>query len=145
VKYVEFDERTGAIHWDEYFDYLKSVRTRLSEELYSYASDWGHYSLDGLNSLHDAWLLSVQFAFREKNVAIELLGARQDRKHVFEYKNVEAYSLDLAVNFRSGDRDVIAHEFRIEEELIVHEIIFADGKTIVVRSKDVEPRIEVVQ
>lgn len=88
MKYVNVDKLTGEITWDAYFEYLRSARGHFPAALYSYAIDWEHYSLDGKNSLHDAWLVSVQIGYRSREITLEFLGARQDRKHLFTYGEV---------------------------------------------------------
>ena len=110
--------------------------------MYAYATDWGHYSLDGVDSLHDAWLLSVQFSYQEQSLVIELLSPRHDRKHSLTYWNVECYAIDLDVKFRFGDRDVLVHEFRAEEGRVVHEIAFPNKKWISVRAADIAVKTE---
>ena len=144
MKYVEIDEHTGEYTWDAYFEYLRSIRGRLPEVLYSYASNWEHYSLDGTNSLHDAWLISVQIGFRNREVTLEFLGSRHDRKHVFSYLGVEEYRIDLNVTYKQGDRDALAHEFTVDDRWIVHEIVFSNMKSIAIRATNIMPRTEML-
>jgi hypothetical protein len=145
VKYVDIDERAGTVNWDAYFDYIRSIRGRLSPTLYAYAENWEHYSLDGVDSLHDAWLCALQWSTRDHSVVIEFIGARQDRRHLFRYKEAKSYVVTLDVHYVHGDRDVLAHEFRIEGKVVEHEIAFSGGKSILVRATDIEPIIEIVQ
>jgi hypothetical protein len=142
MKYVHIDPNSGAVTWDAYFEYLRSERLSFSSELYSYASDWEKYSLDGENSLHDSWLIGVQFGFRESDVCISLLGARHDRKHVLRYTGVQGYEFKVSAEVRSGDRDLLAHEFRIESGFVVHELVFSNRSSIVIKAGDVLPRVE---
>jgi hypothetical protein len=72
------------------------------------------------------------------------LGAWHDRKHVLTYVGVETYALDIDVQYRSGDRDIVIHEFRLDDGLITHEIVFSTGKSIVIRSRNVSPTTEVL-
>ena len=74
MRYVEIDADTGMVRWDAYFEYLKSVRTYFSPELYAYASNWEHYSLDSKDSLHDAWFLGIHFRYLKNELTLELLG-----------------------------------------------------------------------
>jgi len=83
MKYVEIDKHTGAVSWDRYFEYLRSVQQQFPVELYSYAIDWKHYALDSVSSLHDGWLTCVRFAYRERELSLELLGPYHDRTRVF--------------------------------------------------------------
>lgn len=139
VKYVEIDADSGAISWDAYFEYLRSVREQFTSELYAYASDWGRYSLDGVDSLHDAWVTGIEFGSRENELTVTLLSARQDRRHLLRYVGVKAYDLELSVEFRAGDRDLLAHEFRIENGLVVHETLFANQSRILIVAQNVLP------
>lgn len=144
MKYVDVDNLTGEVTWDAYFDYLRSIRDRFPAALYSYAIDWEHYSLDGKNSLHDAWLVSVQIGYRNREIILEFLGARQDRKHIFTYSEVEQYRIDLEVTYNRGDRDVLAHEFTMDDRRLVHEIVFSNERAISVSATTIVPRTEVL-
>ena len=144
MKYVKIDRLTGEVTWNAYFAYLRSIRDRFPVALYSYAIDWEHYSLDGRNSLHDAWLTSVQIGYRNREITLEFLGARQDRKHSFTYTEVAQYRLDLDVIYKRGDRDVLAHEFTVDGGRLVHEIVFSNEKAISVSAAMMVPRIEVL-
>ena len=144
MKYVHIDAQTGKVNWDDYFEYLRSVREQFPSDLYSYAVSWERYSLDGGNSLHDAWLVGAQFGYKAQDVSLEFIGARHDRRLTFQYLVVESYEFDLSVEYRLGDRDVFAHEFRMDGELISHEIVFSNRKSILIRSQNVVPTVAVL-
>lgn len=144
MKYVNVDKLTGEVTWDAYFEYLRSIRDRFPSALYSYAIDWEHYSLDGANSLHDAWLVSVQVGYRNREITLGFLGARQDRKHILTYTEVERYRIDLEVTYKGGDRDVLAHEFTMDDGRLVHEIVFSNERAISVNATTMVPRTEVL-
>jgi hypothetical protein len=146
MKYVEISERPGevTVSYDRYFEYLRSERQQFPSELYLYASNLEHYSLDGKSSLHDAWLAGAQFAYRAKDLILEFLGSRHDRKLIFQYVGVRVYAFDLSVQFRDGDGDVLAHEFRIDRGLITHEIAFHNGKFISVTAEKVIPTTDLL-
>jgi hypothetical protein len=144
MKYVHIDAQTGEVNWDDYFEYLRSVREQFPSDLYSYALSWEHYSLDGENSLHDAWLVGAQFGYKAQDVSLEFIGARHDRRLTFQYLAVESYVFDLSVEYRFGDRDVFAHEFRMDDELVTHEIVFSNRKSVLVRSQSIVPTVDVL-
>jgi hypothetical protein len=145
MKYVRIDSETGAVQWDAYFEYLTSVRSQFPAQLFSYAANWEHYSLDGRNSLHDAWLTQSSFHTDGKVVTLSFLGASRDRTHVFRYRGVESYVFNLAVSYRSGDRDVLAHEFRIEDGAVVHELVFPFDRWIALRFSDATTAVELLK
>ncbi len=142
MQYVKIDDETGEVLWDDYFAYVRAARTEFPAALYAFASNWDHYSLDGANTLHDAWLSGTSFDHKLKGVVLEFLAARHDRKIRFQYVTVAALAFNLDVEFRWGDRDVLAHEFRIEGGLVVHEIAFSKGDHILVRAGNVIPTVE---
>lgn len=144
MKYIEIDPRTGTVSFEGYFEYLQAVKADFPPDLYAYAANPQHYCLDGKNSLHDSWLIGVQFGYRSNEVVLALLGAWHDRKHILTYVGVEEYTIDLSVHYAAGDRDVLAHEFRLEAGLVVHEIAFTEGRFIVVRSQTVLPATEIL-
>jgi hypothetical protein len=140
MKYVDIDQTTGEVSWDRYFAYVRELRHRMSDSLYAYASEPEHYSLDGANSLHDAWLAEVQLKSDAPEVVLGFLGAYHDRRHVFRYTRVASYSFDLNVCYTFGDRDVLAHEFRLDEAgLVTHEILFPNERRIIITGADVLP------
>jgi hypothetical protein len=144
MKYVEIDLQTGVVSWDAYFDYLGSVRNDFPAELYSYAANREHYSPDGRNSLHGAWLIGVQLGYRAQDVVLAFLSVWHDRKHVLTYTGVESYALNIEVEYSAGDRDILAHEFRVDDGLVTHEIAFRTGKILRITSQNVIPATEVL-
>jgi hypothetical protein len=144
MHYVEVDPDTGVVTWDSYFDYLRSARTDFSPELYAYAANPEHYSHEGRNTLQGAWLIGVQLGYRAQDVVLAFLSAWHDRKHVLTYVGVEAYTLNIEVDYSAGNRDLVAHEFRVEYGLVIHEIAFRTGKTLRVTCRDVMTATEVL-
>ena len=144
MKHIDINPRTGEVTWDRYFAYLEKISEQLPDPLRSYAREWGHYSLDGKNSLHDAWLVGFKVGHKgsDNELALEFLGAWHDRRHVLRYLDVRAYSFNFQVNFLHGDRDVLVHEFTLEEDAsITHEILFVGGGRIVVTASQVIPDV----
>ena len=144
MKYVEIDPQTGVVSWDAYFEYLSSVSRDFPAQLYSYAANRQHYSPDGRNSLLGAWLIGVQLGYRAQDVVLAFVSAWHDRKHVLTYTGVESYALNIEVEYSAGDRDIVAHEFRLDDALVTHEIAFSTGKTVRITSRDVIPATEVL-
>ena len=144
MKYVEIDPQTAVVSWDAYFDYLGSVRNDFPPELYSYAANREHYLPEGRNSLHGAWLIGIQLGYRAQDVVLAFLSAWHDRKHVLTYTGVESYALDIQVEYSAGDRDILAHEFWMDEGLVTHEIAFRTGKILRITAQNVIPATEVL-
>ena len=144
MQYVELDPDTGVVTWDGYFDYLSSARTDFPPELYAYAANREHYSPEGRNTLQGAWLIGVQLGYRAQDLVLAFLSAWHDRKHVLTYTGVESYALNIEVEYSAGDRDIVAHEFRLDDALVTHEIAFSTGKTVRITSRDMIPATEVL-
>jgi hypothetical protein len=144
MQYVELDPDTGVVTWDAYFDYLSSARSDFPPELYAYAANREHYAPEGRNTLQGAWLIGVQLGYRAQDLVLAFLSAWHDRKHVLTYVGVEAYSLNIEVDYSAGNRDLVAHEFRVEYGLVIHEIAFRTGKTLRVTCRDVIPATDVL-
>jgi len=144
MQYVELDPDTGVVTWDAYFDYLSSARTDFPPELYAYVANREHYSPEGRNTLQGAWVIGVQLGYRAQDLVLAFLSAWHDRKHVLTYVGVEAYSLNIEVDYSAGNRDLVAHEFRVEYGLVIHEIAFRTGKTLRVTCRDVIPATDVL-
>ena len=103
------------------------------------------YSLDSPHSLHDAWLESLEVLEpakgkrheqRSTRITLRLLGAFHDRVHELTYVDVRRYRIDAPDGHR-GHGDLIVHEVRIEEaDLVVHELLFANGCTVEIGCSD---------
>ena len=99
---------------------------------------------EGRNTLQGAWLIGVQLGYRAQDLVLAFLSAWHDRKHVLTYVGVEAYTLNIEVDYSAGNRDLVAHEFRVEDGLVTHEIAFRTGKTLRVTCRDVIPATDVL-
>jgi len=144
MQYVEIDPDTGIVSWDAYFEYLSSARADFPPELYAYAANREHYSPEGRNTLQGAWLIGVQLGYRAQDLVLAFLSAWHDRKHVLTYVGVEAYTLDIEVDYSAGSRDLVAHEFRVEDGLIIHEVAFRTGRTLRITCRDIIPTTDVL-
>jgi hypothetical protein len=141
MRYLDINSLASAVSWDKYFEYLKTVEHRFPPSLRRYVMDWGHCSLQGANTLHDAWLAGVAFLHDPPELTLDFLGAFHDRRHLFRYVGVKEYTFDIKAEFRHGDRDVLAQEFRIEDDGFTHEILFANRGRILVRASDIVTEI----
>lgn len=135
MKYVEIDPVTGEVSWDRYFEYIGQSKEFFPPELFKYVASWENYSLDGSNTLHDAWLEDIAFGNTTGDLSIgsiklKFLGPFHDRYHEFSYSGVRSFCIELQSSTESGYRDLIAHEFRIEEKLFVHEMRFANNGVV---------------
>ena len=144
LKYLRQD-REGAWQWEPYRDYLAQIRDRLPPQVAAFATHITRYSLDSPESLHDAWLESLEILEpaegkrheqRAIRITVRLLGAFHDRIHELTYVAVRRYRIDAPAGQR-GHGDLIVHEVRIEEDdLIVHELLFANGGTVEIGCAD---------
>jgi len=141
----------GVTVFDEYFEYLESIKNSLPAHVYEFASDYGHYNLTDHSSLHDAWLNSLNIiepssGERNENRRIEIianfLGPFHDREIVLRYLNVQSFNLQTPSESESsrksqlGHGDLLIHEVRFENQLIVHELNFLRGSTFIIECKD---------
>jgi hypothetical protein len=135
----------GVWQFDPYFAYLASVRDRVPEHVYAFASDWAHYALDSPRSLHDSWIeeLSVRehaagppSGGRQTEITLRFLGPMHDRIQVLRYSDVQSYRV-TADETAGGHGDLLVHELRLDEHgTLVHELLFASGAAIVVQFAD---------
>ena len=101
VKYIS---RSGGV-WDHspYWQYLESVRGRMPEHLFEFASDPRNHNLDDPNGLHDAWLEywriselpKLEGRNKDRRLQIEacFLGPRHDRHIHLTYGDVQQYAV----------------------------------------------------
>lgn len=148
MKYVYTDSQ--GTHFDHYFEYVKSLRSKLPLHVFRFASNPEHYSLTSHASLHDAWLERYEVRepaegerkqYRQTELQVCLLGPYHDRRIFLEYGEVQTYSVSSS-NSASGHGDLLVHEVRLEETgLLVHELQFVNGN-MVVQCKDIRHRQE---
>jgi hypothetical protein len=144
MKYVARDA-SGCWQLAPYFAYLEQIRDRLPREVYAFASDVAHYTLDSPTSLHDAWLeeltisepaSGVRSELRQTELTLRLLGPMHDRIQVLHYTGVQRYRVEAEAVGR-GHGDVLVHEVRLSEDgLLVHELLFAGGTAIAIECAD---------
>lgn len=139
MKFVQIDAKTGVVSWDRYFEYLEGNKHAFPDRMYEYVSDWDHYSLNGDNSLHDAWVDSIRFfrsESRVESIEIMLLGARHDRLHQLVYRGVEKFDFSGLNPSESGASDLIVHEFTVDGLMYTHEMQFGGSAKLVVTFND---------
>ena len=146
MKRISKDE-TGAINFDNYFSYIKSIKEKLPEAVYNYAVSYDHYNLSSHTSLHDAWLeryevKEVASGSRNENrkieIFVEFLGPFHDKRLKFHYKGVSQYRGE-ATDCIKGMGDLNFHEFsKNEDNSIKHVFYFVNGSVISVSFTDFE-------
>jgi len=141
----------GEVEFDAYFEYIRSVRTRMSDKAYSFASNFDHYRLDSRVSLHDAWVQSFQVSevalgerrqTRKLAIELTLLGPYHNSVLRLSYSDVRSYTTDVRVedagNIAHGD--IAMHELIVDLETgnLRHEIQFATGSIFRIECGDIE-------
>lgn len=132
--------------FDLYLRYIEANKSRLTPEVYEFASSEERYNLNSAHSLHDAWLTSLtvkenrqsQRPF-EPNPTIEIvmLGPMHDRDIVLRYQGVRSYRVEGNQNpYNWADTfhgDIANHEVSVAEDgCVVHEIEFVSRSRVVV-------------
>ncbi len=147
------DRETGGINLTPYTAYLTSIRQRLPDHIYSFASNPRHFDLDSPESLHDAWLenLTIQETatgerreIRRLKINLCLLGPFHDRQIHLRYTDVARYSFEAPQRgeiprLKHGAHgDLFTHEIRLSPSgLFVHELLFEKGTTFLIECADI--------
>jgi hypothetical protein len=157
MKYIRFDGQAG---WDHtaYWAYLDSVRAKMPDPLYRFASNPANRDLTSSTSLHDAWLERFVISevadprtpkHRSLRMETSYLGPRHDVTIHITYGRVGAYDLRNPEGYRSppsfetGHGDLLVHELRLgNEDSFEHELVFSRGSVFVVQFRDFEHRTE---
>lgn len=145
MKFVEINKKTGVVSWDGYFDYLKRNMHAFPDPMYEYVSDWGHYSLDGENSLHDAWIDSVRFLRSGpdlNSIEVVLLGARHDRLHRLIYGGIHKFDYSGFDSMEAGAHDLIVHEFIVDGLTYTHEMRFGESGRLFVKFDEFRHQVD---
>lgn len=134
-RYIYEDDR-GFTIYDKYFEYLKSIKKELGDELYSFIDDVNRYNLTSEKSFHDSWLRTVHVKDSTKDIgdrtetvteiSIELLGPNHDRIFHLNYFGVKGYLFDKPIkNIPINHYDLLYHEMRLNKRKnIEHAILF---------------------
>ena len=146
-------QKPGEIDFLKYEKYIHSIRARLPEHLYAFASNPDHFNLEAHSSLHDAWLESLvvnEVATGERNqirqleIKICLLGPFHDRRINLHYTGVEQYSFNTPPVYghprykHTAHGDLFTHEIRLGQNgLFIHELLFERNAVFLVECADI--------
>jgi hypothetical protein len=109
------NSETAGIDFDRYRVYVESIRNKLPEHVYAFASNPGYFNLDSHSSFHDAWLeaLTVREAasgereqIRQLEIQLCLFGPYHDRWIHLNYVGVEQYSFQMPPSVPTSLRQV---------------------------------------
>ncbi len=150
MKYIQTTEDDIAT-FDQYFDYIESIKSRLPKHVYNFASNYKYYNLTDHSSLHDAWL--EYFNIREiaegdrseiRRIEIEsnYLGPFHDCRINIIYNEVQSFSINTLRPPLSSNGwahgDLMFHELRLEDNnILVHEIIYSTGSVYIIKCHDI--------
>lgn len=137
---------------EAYYDYLQSVKDRLSPDAFSFASaDW-HYDPTDHRCPHDSWVESLTLAepssgnrheSRKVELKLRLLGAYHDGHSEILYSEVSGYHLRMPELHRGqgspvGHGDWLVDEIRLSERgLVEHEIRFSQGSSWLIECENI--------
>jgi len=119
-----------------YKKYLESIRNRLPENVFEYATASWHYNRNDLRCPHDARLLRMQFEenVEDENFSIIILlkGAYSRAQLQYRYNNVAHYKLGesnkLKPPVESYHGDFLMDEIALSKSgRVIHEILFSKG------------------
>jgi hypothetical protein len=143
--------KDGTINFDQYFEYIRSIESKLSRSAYEFASNYDYYSLKSRRSLHDAWVRSIDVQengsgdrqqFRDVKIRLSLLGPYHDHLLTISYEGVSKYSISSGTpNHPStnGHGDLHTHELLLlDKGDLQHEITFNAPTSITIVCRDLK-------
>jgi hypothetical protein len=127
--------------YQEYLQYLESVKDSLPLAAYEYGKAEWHYDLSDPRSIHDAWLrtLTINEVSNERperyQIEISFLGAFHDRLFKFAYTGVTQYQL-LTPSTAEAHGDVYFDEIRLSNKRnVIHEVLFMTNVRWIIECK----------
>lgn len=152
MKYIYVDD-DGTTFFDQYFEYLEEIRDSLPKSLRTFACDHEVYDLSSRTSLHDAWLLrflvtvgsTENSARTDTEIRLELLGAYHDRIHHIHYKSVVGFDILGENGTLINKSDLLIHEFRLEDNRLIHEMRFDNSGCILIQFLGFEYFTEIIE
>jgi hypothetical protein len=145
---VDFDRQKQR--WQEYRNYLESIRGFLPRAAYEFATAPWHYDTADSRSLHDSWVEALRIyepasGERHENrsigIEVRLIGPYHDGHMILKYIEVKSYLLTGALGGREGSAhgDWLCDEVRLSERgNVLHEIEFDHGDRWLIESYDIE-------
>lgn len=139
--------------FDDYSNYLASVRNQLPASAHAFAAAIWHYDFSDHRCPHDCWvdsmsIMEVPSGDRQQDryiaIKVRLLGAYHDGFLELSYKKVKSYSLLSPTEFNLpplnvGHGDWLIDEVRVSETgLVLHEIEFSRGSCWLIECEDIE-------
>jgi hypothetical protein len=138
--------------WNEYAEYLESVRNRLPKSAFEFAiASWRHN--EDHRCLHDSWVQYVTISEssldaghpdRSLEIQVRLLGPYHDGHTRLTYHQVQSYSLDSPLEFKLpplgvGHGDWLRDEVRLSKNgFVLHEIEFSRGSRWMIECRDID-------
>jgi len=154
-------KKPGEIDWFEYENYIHSIRAKLPEHIYAFASNPDHFNLESHSSLHDSWLESLvinevasgeRSEIRQLEVKVDLLGPFHDRRIHLHYFGVAQYSFNTPPRYgdsryqHAGHGDLFTHEIRLGHNgLFIHELLFEREATFLIECADIKHSEELIK
>lgn len=131
-----YEDCSGVLHFDRYFEYIKKCRNKMPSVLWDFASDSARYTLGGESTLHDARLKSLcicnestvgEEIFVSTDVAICLtLAGGGDLEIVYGDVSSVVYEKPMH-HWLNKPIDLLAHEFAVVDGGYRHRIEFDRG------------------
>lgn len=100
--------------FDNYFDYLESIKGLIDKPVYDFFSDWDRYALSSVKTLHDAKLEMISFSGNKLSILFKLKsGCRLELIYEdVEFKLLKDFPLNL---------DLLVHELHWLENRRIYE------------------------
>ena len=135
--------------FQEYRNFLLSVKAQLPMSAYEFAAAPWHYDYEDHRCPHDSWLESVLIRelssgsrkeVRNLEILVRLLGAYHDGHLELVYTGVRSYSLagnKLEAQISHGDW--LADEVSLStDQFVLHEVLFSRGAHWRIEAKDIQ-------
>lgn len=146
MRYI-LNDQSDSIDFDRYLAYLDTVRSRIPQPVFAFASNPQHFDLRSPDSLHDAWLEEVvvreiatgeRREVRRAQIEMTLLGQFHDRRIHLLYEAVESYRWEMPASGapryeHTAHGDLYTHEICVAANgRLTHEILFERNSTFFV-------------
>lgn len=139
--------------WQEYHQYLESLRGRMPQSAFDFATASWHYDHEDPRGLHDSWVNSLTIrepargerkAIRALEIEVRLLGPYHNGITTLKYLEVFSYTLGTPAVVvepaeNSGHGDWLYDEVRLAEGgHVLHEVEFSRGSRWKILCKDIQ-------
>ncbi len=112
---MKYNKSYKGGNFNDYFEYLETIKSKISKDLYDFVSDVQRHDLSE-KSLHDSRIKKIEYEFISKDTyQVSLLLTGENRTFELRFNKVSQFNMKQQ-NLGDLYKDLITYEVGIEED-----------------------------